>query len=590
MNDPRVEKQKPVPPFVQFCCAAIPQVFDDSLSYYEALCAMWKYLNDTVNVINNNAMITEDFIAKVNELHDYVEHYFDNLDVQEEINNKLDAMADDGTLQEIITTYIQANVAWTFDTVADMKTAENFIDGSYARTLGFHAVNDGGAALYKVRTVTNDDVVDEASIIELADDTLVAEYIHEDKGFLNVNKFGLTDQLYMNDYWSKIYNYALAKGCYIYFPTGTYKVKKTDVANDYIFAGNFISMEGKNATILCESSVDSSTDLFKFTGIPNAFNQFIKGIKFDTATNDYSEVRYFLHFVFSDLKLFYNLQIENNTFMKSSSYAIYTLGNATTGGFNNCKFNNNEAYGLFISSASYGDSNKICGNNLYASETAQLGDYPIKLTQTNGSSGCIVANNNCSGGLGSFTDFYELLIDNNQIENVHQTLDYLIYIYNGANIKIQNCNLNAHSNSDLIYTRNINTVIDNCIMNLQKTYTIVSYAHLTKVHDVRWYNGSSWVTTLDGSKVSGECTSTLYSKTDRVYYVDNELNMHIKPSVTSSIELSPYNAEADATYPYYQPVESTDGSAIKFIYHNNQFYVRTDALLNSFAVFRIKDF
>ena len=110
MSDPKVEKQKPVPPFVQFCCAAIPQVFDDSLSYYEALCAMWKYLDETVKVINNNALVTEDFIAQVNELHDYIEHYFDNLDVQEEINNKLDEMALNGTLSNIINNELFNNI------------------------------------------------------------------------------------------------------------------------------------------------------------------------------------------------------------------------------------------------------------------------------------------------------------------------------------------------------------------------------------------------------------------------------------------------------------------------------------------------
>ena len=164
MNDPRVEKQKPVPPFVQFCCAAIPQVFDDSLSYYEALCAMWKYLDETVKVINNNAMVTEDFIAKVDELKAYVDHYFYNLDVQEEIDNKLDEMAADGTLQEIITTYIQANVAWCFDTVADMKSATNLIAGSYARTLGFHTLNDGGGATYYI---TDTGTADEMSVIAI---------------------------------------------------------------------------------------------------------------------------------------------------------------------------------------------------------------------------------------------------------------------------------------------------------------------------------------------------------------------------------------------------------------------------------------
>ena len=166
MSDPKVEKQKPVPPFVQFCCAAVPMVFDDSLSYYEALCAMWKYLDETVKVINNNALVTEDFIAKVEELKAYVEHYFDNLDVQEEINNKLDEMADDGTLQEIITAYIQANVAWTFDTVADMKLATNLVSGSYAQTLGFHSINDGGSALYKI---TDTGTADEHGIIAIGD-------------------------------------------------------------------------------------------------------------------------------------------------------------------------------------------------------------------------------------------------------------------------------------------------------------------------------------------------------------------------------------------------------------------------------------
>ena len=106
MNDPKVEKQKPVPPFVQFCCAAIPQVFDDSLSYYEALCAMWKYLDETVKVINNNALVTEEFIEKFEELKKYVDEYFDNLDIQEEINNKLDAMVEDGSLQQAVINYI----------------------------------------------------------------------------------------------------------------------------------------------------------------------------------------------------------------------------------------------------------------------------------------------------------------------------------------------------------------------------------------------------------------------------------------------------------------------------------------------------
>ena len=131
------------------------------MTYYECLAYLVKYLEDTViPAVNENA-------EALKELQDYVVHYFDNLDVQDEINNKLDAMVEDGTLQEIITEYIQANTAWCFDTVADMKTATNFVNGSYARTLGYHAKNDGGASLYKIRTITNDDVVDEVTVAVL---------------------------------------------------------------------------------------------------------------------------------------------------------------------------------------------------------------------------------------------------------------------------------------------------------------------------------------------------------------------------------------------------------------------------------------
>ena len=187
-----IEKAPNVPPFVTFVTSAVPMVFDNSLSYYEALCALWKWLqDDVVNVINNNATVTEEYINLTNELKTFVEDYFDNLDVQEEINNKLDAMVEDGTLQEIITQYIQANTAWCFDTVADMKLATNFIDGSYARTFGFHSLNDGGAALYKVRTVLNDDVVDESRIIALSDNTLVAELVTEGN-YINMKQLGMS--------------------------------------------------------------------------------------------------------------------------------------------------------------------------------------------------------------------------------------------------------------------------------------------------------------------------------------------------------------------------------------------------------------
>ena len=162
-----VEKTPNVPPFVSYCAQLIPTVFDNSLSYYEALAALAKWLQDNVvEVINNNATITEEYIQLTKDMKEYMDNYFDNLDVQEEINNKLDAMAEDGTLQEIITTYIQANTAWCFNTVNDMKLSENLINGSYTQTLGFHSLNDGGGALYYI---TDTATANEKDIIAVGD-------------------------------------------------------------------------------------------------------------------------------------------------------------------------------------------------------------------------------------------------------------------------------------------------------------------------------------------------------------------------------------------------------------------------------------
>lgn len=171
----------PMPPFMSWLSNNIPAVYDNTMTYYEELCSLIKYLEDVVvPAVNANAEALTVVSNALEQLKQYVDNYFANLDVQEEINNKLDQMAEDGTLQEIITAYIQANVAWTFDTVAEMVAGENLINGSFAQTLGYNAKNDGGAGLYKIRTITNDDVVDGGAIVEMADNTLVAELIYKD--------------------------------------------------------------------------------------------------------------------------------------------------------------------------------------------------------------------------------------------------------------------------------------------------------------------------------------------------------------------------------------------------------------------------
>ena len=74
----------------------------DALTDYGLICKIVEYLN---KVIDSQNEVTEDMEILQQafvELKSYVDNYFENLDVQEEINNKLEAMAESGELAEII--------------------------------------------------------------------------------------------------------------------------------------------------------------------------------------------------------------------------------------------------------------------------------------------------------------------------------------------------------------------------------------------------------------------------------------------------------------------------------------------------------
>lgn len=82
-------------PFRFWCQKVLPLVYDDSLSYYEMLCKVVEYLNNTISDVNK---VSKEFET----LYNYVHDYFKNLNIQEEINVKLDEMVIDGTLSNLL--------------------------------------------------------------------------------------------------------------------------------------------------------------------------------------------------------------------------------------------------------------------------------------------------------------------------------------------------------------------------------------------------------------------------------------------------------------------------------------------------------
>lgn len=92
-------------PFAKFCCTIgnLPTSYMISLTYEEQLIWLCNYLEKTViPAVNTNAEAVQELQELYVVLQNYVDNYFENLDVQEEINNKLDDMAESGQLQQII--------------------------------------------------------------------------------------------------------------------------------------------------------------------------------------------------------------------------------------------------------------------------------------------------------------------------------------------------------------------------------------------------------------------------------------------------------------------------------------------------------
>lgn len=258
MNNPTIKPM--VAPFKKFCVSigALPTSYKDSLDYYETLLWLIKYLeNVIIPVVNNNGEAVTELQNLYIELKNYVEHYFDNLDVQDEIDNKLDDMVEQGTLQEIITNYLNSKAIFGYDNVSSMKNATNLIDGSYTQTLGYHTKNDGGKALYKVRTITNDDVVDEMLIIALNDNNLVAELIENSE--INVKQLGAYgdnthDDLIPLQTAINNFNVVYLPIGYYYISNGLNVTKDTVIKGDSELSipnlGSFIRMTKENTILL----------------------------------------------------------------------------------------------------------------------------------------------------------------------------------------------------------------------------------------------------------------------------------------------------------------------------------------------------
>ena len=166
-----------LPPWVE--TGIQPAFYDkESGTVLQQVSRMYPKINQLIGSVNNQNTTIADYIQKFIDLKDYVETYLNNLDVQAEINNKLDQMSANGQLADIIAQYLQAQAVFGFDTIAEMGASENLVNGSICKVLGKTNYQTGDGGFYRIRTITSDDVVDGVNIVAIThDNTLIAELI-----------------------------------------------------------------------------------------------------------------------------------------------------------------------------------------------------------------------------------------------------------------------------------------------------------------------------------------------------------------------------------------------------------------------------
>ena len=126
----------------------LPQVYGDELSYYELLNKVIEKSNELGDTIN--------------ELIEYVNHYFDSLDIQKMIDKKLDEMAQDGTLADLINNVIFSKLNKSVNkravkcvTVLEMVNDMDISLNDIVITSGYYTINDNGNATYLILDVNS---------------------------------------------------------------------------------------------------------------------------------------------------------------------------------------------------------------------------------------------------------------------------------------------------------------------------------------------------------------------------------------------------------------------------------------------------
>lgn len=169
---------KKIGPFKGWVIQNFPFIEEDfdAITEYQLYCKIVEYLN---KVIYNELLLEEsdnELIDAFNELKNYV----DNLDIQEEVNNKLNEMAIDGTLEHIINEEIFTELN---NKVENLETKTSILDKNSEVHFVYRGQNGGDCSVIKTKdkiTIIDFGIYDDISnfiLYLIANDLTKIDYV-----------------------------------------------------------------------------------------------------------------------------------------------------------------------------------------------------------------------------------------------------------------------------------------------------------------------------------------------------------------------------------------------------------------------------
>lgn len=247
----------------------------DAMTYYQMLCKIVEHLKV---VIENNENIQENqsgLVDAYNQLQNYVNTYFDSLDIQTEINEKLEEMSSNGQLAEITAMFLNNVTFRVFKNVEELKNA-SLKAGQFVETLGYYNQNDGGNAKY---VVVAGDYSESANydVIELKNGLfakMISKYFNSK---INVKSFGAKGDGISDDYNAiqKCIFYCADNGLITFIPNGNYLISSqliTAVSDEDERVNNIFVIEGESSLTKINKYGDiDGFSIFNFLYVNNLF-------------------------------------------------------------------------------------------------------------------------------------------------------------------------------------------------------------------------------------------------------------------------------------------------------------------------------